>query len=454
MKKIGMVSLGCPKNTVDSEIVLGSLTDKGYSVTSDEGDADVIIVNTCGFIDSAKEESIDAILEMAEYKRKGNCQKLVVMGCLSQRYKDELLKEIPEIDYLVGAGDFKGVAEMIESKNGIKKSKVREPVFDFNENTHRVLTTPRYTAYVKIAEGCSNRCSFCIIPKIRGPFKSRNVDSIVREAEILSDKGVKELNLISQDTTMFGADTGLKNGLSELLKRLIKIDGVRWIRLLYCYPTFLNDDIIEIMKNEEKICKYLDLPLQHSHDDILKAMMRQEREGEIRDLIYKIRDAIPDIAIRTAFIVGFPGETDRHFEHLSSFVKEMKFEHLGVFTYSPEEGTKAAEIPNHVLEDVKNKRKDAIMEIQKRVSLEKNKKFIGTTQDVIVEETTGSDEFLISGRMQTQAPEIDGVVYIEKSEVRAGDILPVKITKAMEYDLIGEAVNKVSEYQRVKVKEL
>ncbi|MBI5748120.1 MAG: 30S ribosomal protein S12 methylthiotransferase RimO [Nitrospinae bacterium] len=454
LKKIGMVSLGCPKNTVDSEIVLGSLADKGYSVTSDEGDADVIIVNTCGFIDSAKEESIDAILEMAEYKRKGNCQKLVVMGCLSQRYKDELLKEIPEIDYLVGAGDFKGVAEMIESKNGIKKSKVREPVFDFNENTHRVLTTPRYTAYVKIAEGCSNRCSFCIIPKIRGPFKSRNVDSIVREAEILSDKGVKELNLISQDTTMFGADTGLKNGLSELLKRLIKIDGVRWIRLLYCYPTFLNDDIIEIMKNEEKICKYLDLPLQHSHDDILKAMMRQEREGEIRDLIYKIRDAIPDIAIRTAFIVGFPGETDRHFEHLSSFVKEMKFEHLGVFTYSPEEGTKAAEIPNHVLEDVKNKRKDAIMEIQKRVSLEKNKKFIGTTQDVIVEETTGSDEFLISGRMQTQAPEIDGVVYIEKSEVRAGDILPVKITKAMEYDLIGEAVNKVSEYQRVKVKEL
>jgi len=433
------VSLGCPKNTVDSEIVLGSLTDKGYSVTSNEGDADVIIVNTCGFIDSAKEESIDAILEMAEYKRKGNCQKLIVMGCLSQRYKDELLKEIPEIDYLAGAGDFKSVAEMIESKNGIKKSKVREPVFDFNENTPRILTTPRYTAYVKIAEGCSNRCSFCIIPKIRGPFKSRNVDSIVSEAKILSDKGVKELNLISQDTTMFGTDIGLKNGLSELLKRLVKIDGVRWIRLLYCYPTFLNDELIEIMKNEEKICKYIDLPLQHSHDDILKAMMRQEREGEIRDLIFRIRDAIPDIAIRTAFIVGFPGETERHFEHLLSFVKEMKFEHLGVFTYSPEEGTKAAEIPDHVLEDVKNKRKDTIMEIQKRLSLEKNKRFIGTTKDVLVEETTGSDEFLISGRMQTQAPEIDGVVYIEKSEVRAGDILPVKITKAMEYDLVGEA---------------
>lgn len=438
-KKIGMVSLGCPKNTVDSEIVLGSLTDKGYSVTSNEGDADVIIVNTCGFIDSAKEESIDAILEMAEYKRKGNCQKLIVMGCLSQRYKDELLKEIPEIDYLAGAGDFKSVAEMIESKNGIKKSKVREPVFDFNENTPRILTTPRYTAYIKIAEGCSNRCSFCIIPKIRGPFKSRNIDSIIREAEILSDKGVKELNLISQDTTMFGADTGLKNGLSVLLKKLVKIDGIGWIRLLYCYPTFLNDELIEIMKNEEKICKYIDLPLQHSHDDILKGMMRQEREGEIRDLIFRIRDAIPDIAIRTAFIVGFPGETDRHFEHLLSFVKEMKFEHLGVFTYSPEEGTKAAEIQNHVLEDVKKKRKDTIMEIQKRVSLEKNKRFIGTTKDVLVEETTGSDEFLISGRMQTQAPEIDGVVYIEKSEVRAGDILPVKITKAMEYDLVGEA---------------
>ena len=439
LKKIGMVSLGCPKNTVDSEIVLGSLTDKGYSVTSNEGDADVIIVNTCGFIDKAKEESIDAILEMAEYKRKGNCQKLVVMGCLSQRYKDELLKEIPEIDYLVGAGDFKSVEEIMESKFQPSASFVREPVFDFNENTPRILTTPRYTAYVKIAEGCSNRCSFCIIPKIRGPFKSRNVDSIVSEAKILSDKGVKELNLISQDTTMFGTDIGLKNGLSELLKRLVKIDGVRWIRLLYCYPTFLNDELIEIMKNEEKICKYIDLPLQHSHDDILKAMMRQEREGEIRDLIFRIRDAIPDIAIRTAFIVGFPGETERHFEHLLSFVKEMKFEHLGVFTYSPEEGTKAAEIPDHVLEDVKNKRKDTIMEIQKRLSLEKNKRFIGTTKDVLVEETTGSDEFLISGRMQTQAPEIDGVVYIEKSEVRAGDILPVKITKAMEYDLVGEA---------------
>ena len=451
MKKIGMVSLGCPKNTVDSEIVLGNLTDKGYSVTSDEGDADVIIVNTCGFIDSAKEESIDAILEMAEYKKKGNCQKLIVMGCLSQRYKDELLKEIPEIDYLVGAGDFKSVEEVIESENPpnpplLKGGRggfwVREPVFDFNENTPRILTTPRYTAYVKIAEGCSNRCSFCIIPKIRGPFKSRNVDSIIREAEILSDKGVKELNLISQDTTMFSADTGLKSGLSELLKRLIKIDGVRWIRLLYCYPTFLNDDLIEIMKNEEKICKYLDLPLQHSHDDILKAMMRQEREGEIRGLIYRIRDAIPDIAIRTAFIVGFPGETDRHFEHLSSFVKEMKFEHLGVFTYSPEEGTRAFELPNQISEDKKNERRDAIMEIQKRVSLEKNKRFIGTTQDVIVEETTGSDEFLISGRMQTQAPEIDGVVYIEKSEVKAGEIISVKITKAMEYDLVGEAKNQ------------
>ena len=357
LKKIGMVSLGCPKNTVDSEIVLGSLTNKGYLITSDEGDADVIIVNTCGFIDPAKEESIDAILEMAEYKRKGNCQKLIVMGCLSQRYKDELLKEIPEIDYLAGAGDFKSVAEMIESKNGIKKSKVREPVFDFNEYTPRVLTTPRYTAYVKIAEGCSNRCSFCIIPKIRGPFKSRSIDSIVRETEILSSKGVKEINLISQDTTMYGADAGLRNGLSELLRKLVKINEIRWIRLLYCYPTFLNNELIKIMKNEEKICKYIDLPLQHSHNYILKAMLRQEREGEIRDLIFRIRDAIPDIAIRTAFIVGFPGETDRHFEHLLNFLKEMRFEHLGVFTYSPEEGTKAAELSNQISEDIKNKRR-------------------------------------------------------------------------------------------------
>jgi ribosomal protein S12 methylthiotransferase len=440
VKKIGMVSLGCPKNTVDSEIVLGSLTDKGYTVTSDEGEADVLIVNTCGFIDKAKEESIDAILEMAEYKRKGSCQKLIVMGCLSQRYKDELLKEIPEIDYLAGAGDFRSVADVIESKNGIKKSNIREPIFDFNEYTPRVLTTPRYTAYVKIAEGCSNRCSFCIIPKIRGPFKSRTADSIVSEAEMLSDKGVKEINLISQDTTMYGADIGFKNGLSELLKRLVKVNGIRWIRLLYCYPTFLNDELIKIMKNEEKICKYIDLPLQHSHDDILKSMLRQERENEIRDLICRIRDAVPDIAIRTAFIVGFPGETGRHFEHLLNFVKEIRFEHLGVFTYSSEEGTKAADLPEQISEDVRNERRDAIMKLQKRLSLEKNKRFIGTTHDVLVEEATDSDKFLVSGRMETQAPEIDGVVYIEKSEVKAGEIIPVRITKAMEYDLVGEVI--------------
>lgn len=442
LRKIGMVSLGCPKNTVDSELVLGSLASKGYNITADAGGAEVIVVNTCGFIDSAKEESIDTILEMAEYKRKGSCQKLIVMGCLSQRYKDELLKEIPEVDYMVGAGDFKSVVKIIESDNGIEKALVREPVFDYNEDTPRMLTTPRYTAYVKIAEGCSNRCSFCIIPKIRGTFKSRPTDSIVREVEILSGHGVKEVNLISQDTTMYGVDLGIKNGLAGLLKRLVRIDGIKWIRLLYCYPAFLKDELINVIRDEEKICKYIDLPLQHSDDKILSKMMRQEREGEIRDLVNKIRKAIPDVAIRTAFIVGFPGEADTHFGHLVNFIKEMRFEHLGIFTYSPEEGTTAAEMSDQIPDEVKIERRDTIMKLQQKISSENNKRLVGMMRDVLVEDSVSDNEFLIKGRMQTQAPDIDGIVYIEECDARVGDILPVKITRTMEYDFIGRAVDR------------
>lgn len=441
-KKIGMVSLGCPKNTVDSELVLGTLASKGHNITADAGGAEVIVVNTCGFIDSAKEESIDTILEMADYKRKGSCQKLIVMGCLSQRYKDELLKEIPEVDYIVGAGDFKSVVKIIESDNGIEKVLVREPVFDYNEDVPRMLTTPRYTAYVKIAEGCSNRCSFCIIPKIRGPFKSRPADSIVREVEILSGQGVKEVNLISQDTTMYGVDLGIKNGLAGLLKRLVRIDGIKWIRLLYCYPAFLKDELINMIRDEEKICKYIDLPLQHSDDKILSKMMRQEREGEIRDLVNKIRKTIPDAAIRTAFIVGFPGEADTHFGHLVNFIKEMRFEHLGIFTYSPEEGTTAAEMPDQIPDEVKIERKDIVMKLQQKISSENNKRLVGMMRDVLVEDSVSDNEFLIKGRMQTQAPDIDGIVYIEEGDARVGDILPVKITRTMEYDFIGRVVNQ------------
>src|SRR3989338_1179080 len=384
LRKIGMVSLGCPKNTVDSELVLGTLASKGYNITADAGGAEVIVVNTCGFIDSAKEESIDTILEMAEYKRKGNCQKLIVMGCLSQRY----------------------------------------------------------TAYVKIAEGCSNRCSFCIIPKIRGPFKSRPADSIVREVEILSGHGVKEVNLISQDTTMYGVDLGIKNGLAGLLKRLVRIDGIKWIRLLYCYPAFLKDELINVIRDEEKICKYIDLPLQHSDDKILSKMMRQERGDKIRDLVNKIRKAIPDVAIRTVFIVGFPGEADTHFGHLVNFIKEMRFEHLGIFTYSPEEGTTAAEMSDQIPDEVKIERRDIIMKLQQKISSENNKRFVGMMRDVLVEDSVSDNEFLIKGRMQTQAPDIDGIVYIEEGDARVGDILPVKITRTMEYDFIGRAVNR------------
>lgn len=436
-KKIGLISLGCPKNRVDSELVLGALDKKGYKLTSSEREADVLIVNTCGFIQSAKEESIETILEMAEYKQSGKCRKLIVMGCLSQRYKDELLDQIPEIDYLIGAGDFKSVIDVIDFPDEVQ-NRVKDPVFAFSNDFRRLLTTPSHFAYLKISEGCSNKCSFCIIPKLRGPFKSRTIESVFEEAKFLADSGVKELNLISQDTTMYGFDLGLKKGLKRLIKKLASIDKIKWIRLLYCYPTFIDDDFIDMFLEEEKVCRYVDLPFQHIHNDILKKMLRNETEQKIRSILDRLRSRIPGIAVRTSLIVGFPGETERRFKSLLQFVKEQQFEHLGVFSYSKEEGTSAADLPGQVPEEVKIERRKKIMEVQQKISFKNNRKLEGSIQEILVDESKRGEEFLITGRTRAQAPSVDGLVYIEKSEVRPGEIAQIRITKGMEYDLIGE----------------
>ncbi|MBI5182792.1 MAG: 30S ribosomal protein S12 methylthiotransferase RimO [Nitrospinae bacterium] len=449
-KKVGIVSLGCPKNRVDTERMLGILSGRGHIITSEEKEADVLIVNTCGFIESAKEESIDAILDLAQYKKNGRCQRLIVTGCLSQRYGRELIDEIPEIDYITGIADPTVISNIVDNDNGIKRIWIEGPAPPSDEDGERILTTPPYTAYVKIAEGCSNRCSFCIIPALRGPFRSRPLESIIKEVRNLADRGVKEINLISQDTTMYGMDLRMKDGLVRLLKDLVNIEGIQWIRLLYCYPTFITKELIDVMGKEEKICRYIDLPLQHIHNDILKGMCRQERDRDIKDLLMFIRDKIPDITIRTTFIVGFPCETEGHFQYLYDFVKEMRFERIGVFTYSREEGTEAGRLRDQVPEKVKMERFDSIMRLQQGISLEHNKRLINTIQSLLVHghiEPTSlcvaprqvtDNSPLITGRLMSQAPEVDGIVYLKDSDVEIGEILPIKITGAMEYDLVGE----------------
>ena len=443
MKKVGMVSLGCPKNTVDSERVLGDLVTSGFDLTQDEKDADVIIVNTCGFIESAKKESVDTILEMARHKTEGNCKQLIVTGCLAERYGQELLDEIPEIDHMLGVGQYPQLKSIIEDVNPSTRNHVATPAEFYESYTDRLLTTAFYTAYLKISEGCSNRCAFCIIPKMRGPMRSRSPESILAEAEHLARKGVKELNLISQDTTMYGFDLGMKDGLVRLLKQMAKVDGLEWIRLLYCYPTFLNSEMIELIASEPKICRYIDVPLQHTHDEMLKSMKRQETEGGVRRMLDEIRLKIPDVALRTTFITGFPGETETHFQHTVRFLCEMEFDHVGIFTYSDEEGTTAFDYPNRVPEEVKTERRDILMEFQKDIALRKNQERVGKVESVLVE-GFDPENYLMTGRLASQAPDIDGQVIIEKCEVEPGEIVSVLINQAADYDLVGEPVSKTT----------
>lgn len=435
---IGMVSLGCAKNQTDAEIMLGILAGTGHKLVANPETADIIIVNTCGFIESAKQESIDTILEMAEYK-KGRLKALIVTGCLAERYNREILKELPEVDAVLGVGDYDQIAEIINKAiAGEKPALFGHQDMDTAEGLPRILTTPSYTAYLKIAEGCDNNCTYCAIPKIRGKFRSRRMESIIEEAEQLAASGVKELILIAQDTTRYGIDIYGKYSLAELLERLCKINGIEWIRVHYFYTEAVTDELIECMAREEKICKYIDMPIQHINNRILKRMARRTSREQIEETIRKMREKMPDCIIRTSIIAGFPGESEEEFAELEEFVKKVKFDRMGVFAYSQEENTPAAEFPNQIDEAVKEKRLDRLMSLQKRISLEKNKEKLGMTMSVIAE---GYDEenFLYYGRSKGDSIGVDGRVYFAaEDEIMPGQIVSVKILDCDEYDLTGK----------------
>ncbi len=442
-QKVSMVSLGCPKNLVDAEVMLGFLDREGYEITTDEKQADIIIVNTCSFIMVAKQESIDTILDLADRKHDGRCKLLIVTGCLPQRYQEELCRELPEVDIFVGTGDYPKIAEIIAEKQGTS-AQLRytgDPDFIYDESFPRLKSTPLYTAYLKIAEGCSNCCSYCVIPALRGSFRSRPMESLVREARELVSGGVRELNVIAQDVTNYGKDLGGGETLEKLLGELVKIDGLAWIRLLYAYPDGITDGLIQLVKTEEKICKYLDIPLQHISDPILKRMKRRGGEAEIRELIAKLRAEIPELALRTSLIVGFPGETDEDFSNLLHFVEEAQFDRLGVFCYSREEGTPAAEMPEQISERVKRDRYKKVMKVQARVSFKRNRRLIDQYEQVLVEGYSDETDLLLKGRSSRQAPDIDGQVYITAGNAMIGDIVTLKITDSSDYDLIGEIVS-------------
>ncbi len=442
-QKVRMVSLGCPKNLVDAEIMLGFLDREGYEVTTDEKNADIIIVNTCSFIKEAKQESIDTILDLADRKHDGRCKLLIVTGCLPQRYQEELCRELPEVDIFVGTGDYPKIAEIIAEKQGTagQLRYTGDPDFIYDESFPRLKSTPLYTAYLKIAEGCSNCCSYCVIPALRGSFRSRPMESLVSEARELVSTGVRELNIIAQDVTNYGKDLGGGETLEGLLRELVKIEGLAWIRLLYAYPDGITDELIQLVKSEEKICKYLDIPLQHISDSILGKMKRRGGEAEIRELIAKLRTEIPDLALRTSVIVGFPGESDEDFSKLLHFVEEAQFDRLGVFCYSREEGTPAAEMPEQVSERVKRDRYKKVMKVQARVSFKRNRRLIDGYEQVLVEGYSDETDLLLKGRSSRQAPDIDGQVYITAGNAMVGDIVTLKITDSSDYDLIGEIVS-------------
>ncbi|GIQ68571.1 ribosomal protein S12 methylthiotransferase RimO [Xylanibacillus composti] len=439
-EKVKVTTLGCEKNLVDSEIMVGLVQQRGFSIAESNEEATVMIVNTCGFIDAAKEESVNTILDMADLKRTGNLKALIVSGCLTQRYKEELMKEMPEIDGIVGTGDFHKINEIIdEALLGRKPVMVGNPVFNYEQALPRTLTTPRYTAYIKIAEGCDNACTFCSIPIMRGKFRSRSIESIVAEAENLAQQGVREISLIAQDSTNYGTDLYDTFMLPELLNRVSEVPGIAWVRLHYAYPGFFTDELIDVIASNPKICKYIDMPLQHSEDHILKKMRRPGRQRDVRELIEKIRSRIPSVALRTSLIVGFPGETEEDFEKLCRFVEEVRFDRLGVFAYSKEEDTPASRLPDQVPEDVKEWRANTLMEIQRRISSEQNSRHVGKTIDVLIERYDGRNDVYI-GRSQFDAPEIDGEVYVSRVETDIGEIRKVKITHAYEFDLSGEGV--------------
>ena len=437
--RLGVISLGCPKNLVDSEVILGLLKKNQYEITNDLAQAEIVIVNTCGFIESAKQESIDNILEIAQYKNNGSLKYLIVSGCLAQRYSEELLESLPEVDGIIGTDCLTDIAKFLERVIAgerfieLKKIDVYDRVFP------RVLTTPKHYAYLKIAEGCNNRCSYCVIPKIRGPYVSKPFEVIIDEAKELAKTGIKELILVAQDTTLYGFDLYGKLRLPELLRELHKIDGIKWLRLMYMYPNSFTDELIDCYVNLPKLVKYVDIPLQHASDRLLKEMQRNGSKAEVSALIHKLRNKVPGIVIRTTFIVGFPGETDADFQELCAFVKEHKFENAGVFKYSQEEGTVAGERTDQISEEVKEQRYDELMAIQAKISEQLHKATQGKVYDVVVEGYDPDEQDLAYGRSYREAPDIDGSIFIENAKGLAiGEMVKVKISQGFTYEAVGE----------------
>lgn len=437
--KLGMISLGCAKNLVDTETMLGLLQEDGWTLTADPADADILIVNTCAFIESAKEESITTAIGMADYKDSGKCRGLILAGCLAERYGEELLDELPEVDVFVGASAWDRIAEAVSLALRGKRAVITgESGALYDAKTPRVRTTPNYTAYVKIAEGCNHACAFCAIPLIRGKLKSRKIEDIAAEVEALGKSGVKEINLVAQDTTDYGRDIYGEYSLAKLLKELAKIESIDWIRVLYSYPKHFTDELIEVFATEPKILKYVDVPLQHADNDVLRAMGRPDTRESVHSFFEKLRKKIPDVSIRTTFLVGFPGETDEAFENLCDFVREEKFDKAGVFPYSQEEGTRAAKMDGQVSHEVKEERYHKLMSIQSKISEEKNEAVEGKVFDVLIE-GINEDENVAVGRSYREAPEVDGGVYIENAgELKAGEMRKVKILQGFVYDVVGE----------------
>lgn len=440
--KILFVSLGCDKNLVDTENMLGILKNKGFEFTDDEWEADIIAINTCCFIGDAKQESINTILEMAEHKKDARCKVLVVAGCLAHRYQDEIIKEIPEVDAFVGTSSYDKIADMINSV--LEEKGISNFVEDANRmpmvEADRIVTTPGYYEYLKIAEGCDKHCTYCVIPKVRGNFRSFPIEYLVNQTKKLVEGGVKEIILVAQETTLYGVDLYGKKSLPKLLHELGLIEGLEWIRILYCYPEEINDELIEAIKNEPKVCHYLDMPIQHASDNILKRMGRRTSKQELTDIVAKLRREIPDIALRTTLITGFPGETDVDHKEVMQFIDECEFDRLGVFTYSREEDTVAAQMPDQIDEEIKEKYRDELMQLQQEISADRSAAMIGRIVRVMIEGFIPEDNTYV-GRSYKDAPNVDGLVFVEcDRELMSGDFIDVKITGSTEYDLIGTIV--------------
>ena len=449
MNKVGFISLGCPKNLVDSEVMMGRLKASGYEITADAGEADTVVVNTCGFIDSAKQESIEAILEAAKLKTEGGASRLIVAGCLVERYRDELKAEMPEVDAFIGTNQINDILAVCDPRTNTRALPVlplgnQSATYLYDESTPRVLATPQHYAFIKIAEGCDRPCAFCFIPQMRGHFRSRRFGSIVAEAHQLAEEGVKELILVAQDSSRYGEDLEKQDALAHLLRELSHTEGIEWVRVMYTYPTHISDAFLDVMAEEAKAVKYLDIPLQHASQNVLRLMKRGGNRESLERLLQRVRARVPDIGIRTTFITGFPGETAADFAELLQFVKNVEFDRVGVFTYSDEEGTPAYDLPNKVDPKIAKQRRDRLMKEQSRISLRRHKAMVGQTVRVMFEGEANESELLWQGRLETQAPDIDGCVLIndapEDFVPLAGEMVDVLITEAQQYDLVGRIV--------------